>query len=130
VNNFVKIMKAFSVIYAVVGLFFIFFHRFLLETLMTDPAPNRFWVVLTLSMMFMLSFVSWKASENPGERGYTQVHLLSKITSTTTFFLCYVFETHALGYLAGVFTDGIIAVIVYLLLRKLDAAPQQAAVRL
>jgi drug/metabolite transporter (DMT)-like permease len=121
VKRFSISMRFLSVIYGFVGLLFIFFHKLLLNILQMEPAPNRFWLVLSLSMMVMLSFVSWKSSKDPSNKTLIDVHLLSKITSTTTFLLCFALEQHLWGYLVGAAVDFSVACFVFLISRGAGA---------
>lgn len=104
--DFVKVMKAFALIYAAVGFFFFVLHAVLAQWLKMEAAPNRFWVVLTLSMMLMLSFLSWQSSRRPSETAFVQCHLLSKFVSVSGFLISFALEPAVMGHIVGAITDG------------------------
>lgn len=110
--EFVKVMQVFAVIYAAVGLFFFMLHAVLAQWLRMEAAPNRFWVVLTLSMMLMLSFLSWQSSRKPNDAAFVHCHLLSKAVSVTGFLISYALEPAVWGHIVGAVTDGAVFITV------------------
>lgn len=127
--DFSKVMKAFAVIYAAVGLFFFLLHAVLAQWLRMEAAPNRFWVVLTLSMMLMLSFLSWQSSRRPQERAFVHCHLLSKAVSVTAFLVSYALEPAVWGHIVGAVTDGaVFATVAYFYVRALPEMRAEAGI--
>ena len=91
-----------------------------------NPIPDAgasFWQPLVFSMMLMLVALSWASLKEPQNTRYLQIHLLSKIISTAGFFYMFWFHGHYFAYLAGVLTDGHIALFVYYLLFKTRKQP-------
>jgi O-antigen/teichoic acid export membrane protein len=120
--EFVAVMRAFAVIYAAVGLFFFGLHAYLARTLGMEAAPNRFWVVLTLSMMMMLSYLSWQSSKRPAEKAFVHCHLLSKFVSVTGFLVSFALDPATWGHIVGAVTDA--AVFVTVLFFYLRSRPE------
>ena len=131
VSQYVWLMRILGVIYAFGGaLFFFFPHEvfYLVNvgprilaglgvgaSLLPIPEPSeQFWLVLASSMMAMLSALSFLASESPRVRGYTLVHLLSKIVSSAGFLYVFLHGTRYFAYLVGIAADFPIAVVVSL----------------
>jgi hypothetical protein len=121
--RYVWTMRAFGILYILVAsvLFFLPDQLFSLINLVPEiftvgepiPLPTeRFWLVLAVSMVSMLSAISFLAAKSPQIRGYAFVHVLSKVVSVLGFL--YVFRNHQpyFAYLVGVITDAPIAVIV------------------
>jgi hypothetical protein len=78
------------------------------------PAPSeRFWVVLSTSMMIMLFFAAVYSSMFPYVKGFVAIHLLSKATSVAGFLYCF-FQKRYFAYGIGAACDGSIFLIVLL----------------
>jgi hypothetical protein len=121
-RTFTTVMKIYTGIYIVVGIFFFVFHAELAQLLMMQPAPNRFWVTLTVSMMAMLAYVAWQSSQRPRERAFVHVHLLSKTVSVAGFLLSFVLDPAVWAYLVGAVTDFSIILVVLFFYRRMNAA--------
>jgi len=119
-------------VYALAGAAFVFATEPLFRLLNTlghlllpgSPAlalpSERFWLVLTTSLMVTLVYLSWKAgSDIRRNQSALFAILLSKATSTVVFLLVYLSSDHAFAYLAGAGIDGAIFLIHMVLYRRL-----------
>ncbi|MBI4924386.1 MAG: hypothetical protein HY843_00560 [Bdellovibrio sp.] len=124
-------LRVMGVLYACLALFFLFFPNEFIYIInagpkflkWTEPLPeliDKFWLVLSISMLSMLSALSFLAAESPKIKGYSLVHLLSKTVSTACYFYFFFGEHHHyFGYLVGIITDALIALLlVWFLLRN------------
>ncbi len=116
-------MRDLGVLYLAVGLIFLLVPDLITYVMNAAPrtvgwgellpdSSERFWVVLAVSMMGMLTALSFLASESPGTRGYALVHILSKILSTVGFLYMYFNHRPYFAYLAGAATDFPLAILV------------------
>lgn len=83
--------------------------------LLPIPIPQeKFWLVLTLSLMVTLVFMSFW-----GQRDIRRNHwvlppiLVSKFTSTFFFFIFFLFHQKSLAYMVGVMSDGFVFLVTY-----------------
>lgn len=84
------------------------------------PLPNeRFWLTLTLSLMFTLVFLCYLGQKDI-EKNMVVVPpiLLSKFVSTAFFMTFFFVDQNAFAYLVGVLSDGPIFLITYLYYKK------------
>jgi hypothetical protein len=122
-RQFVWVMRAFVVIYLVVGGLFFFKPDFIFDLLNIAPrnfsfyteipqSSERFWLVLTASMMAMLCLLSLFSSFDPRNKAYVAVHLLSKTVSVLAFSYLFLREQTYFAYLVGAITDTWVALVV------------------
>jgi hypothetical protein len=129
--EFVAVMKVLAVIYAAVGFLFFGLHALLAQTLGMEAAPNRFWVVLTLSMMLMLSYLAWQSSRRPEEKAFVHCHLLSKAVSVTGFVVSFALDAAVWGHIVGAVTDAaVFGTVAFFYLRAQSEMRAEAAARL
>lgn len=83
---------------------------------------QNFYLALSNSMMIMIAYISYKVWQNPRENlNLLPVLILSKTVSSLTGLVLFVL-TSAFGYLAIFVADFPLAVIAFLLYRKIKAA--------
>lgn len=123
VRKYKRVMRVLGVIYLAVGLLFLFLPDLITYAMNVVPrtvgwgellpdSSERFWLVLAVSMMGMLTAISFLAAETPGTKGYALVHILSKVLSTVGFLYMYFNHRRYFAYLVGATTDFPIAIIV------------------
>ncbi len=118
------------------ALYFLLFGRWLLiqvnfvsqEILRLDlpliPAPvQNFWITLTVSLMVLLTLLSWQIQRDVRHRSFlVEAVLFAKLTSTACFLAWYFVQAPYFAYLLGsVFCDGpifLITLIFYLRARR------------
>ncbi len=121
-KRMVWFLRGMGLIYALLALFYFFFSseffylinagpRFFKFTEAIPESTEKFWLTMTLSMLAMLSAISFLGAESPKTRGYTLTHLLSKTVSTVCFFYFFFNEHRYFAYLVGMVSDFIIALI-------------------
>ncbi len=117
-TGFVLFMRAMTFVYALGAIAFFFGQEILGQLLLMPVSTERFWVALAVSMMAMLSFISWKSSRRPGNPAWVQVHLLSKAVSVAGFLIAFVFYESLPAYFFSGALDAAILAAVYFLHRK------------
>lgn len=116
---FRKLMGFYTMAFAICGALFLLVPITIIKFLNTlgsfqsilaplEPSPQRFWVVLTVSMMVMITVLSYRVFKNPGDTVSLSILILSKATSSTLYFLLLIFEARAFPYLVGFIVDGVI----------------------
>ncbi len=109
-------MRILGIVYAVTGGVFFLFPDTVLGTLNSFPQTtgytevvpfpaDRFWLVMAVAMMAMLSALSFLAAGEPKNRGYPFVHILSKCVSVAGFAYMFLHQRPYFVYLAGIATD-------------------------
>lgn len=130
-RTFSAILRIFAFVYVLAGLSFLVATPVLfnvlnqLGALVIPAAPplslpsEKFWSVLTFSLMMTLVYLSWTASVNLREkRSCVIAILISKFISTAGFLVFYYQSGYTVAYLAGAIVDGTIFLIHYLFYRK------------
>ncbi len=125
------LLKIWTFVFAIAGLTFVIVPQKILEvlnlvslriapTLPPLPIPeDRFWLVLTFSLMTTITALSYSAMQDLRRRRDLVVFLLiSKATSSITFTLFFLLHQHSLGYLLGTLTDGSIFLITLVFYRR------------
>lgn len=105
-NHFFEVINQFSL-------------KFLPSLSPIPVAQEKFWMVLTLSLMFTLVFMCLSAQNNI-KRNHLLINpiLVSKFISTLFFFVFFIFYQKSLAYLVGVFTDGFVFIVTFLAYQK------------
>ena len=84
-----------------------------------QPNAERFWLVLSVSLMATLTYLTYKAQSNlPRYISYTSVILIAKLVSTTGFAVCFFTAERSFLYLTGAIVDGLIFFITFVLYRS------------
>ncbi|MEK6704784.1 MAG: hypothetical protein AABZ06_03265 [Bdellovibrionota bacterium] len=123
VGNYRRLMRLLGVLYALAGAWFFLAPDSVLQLINLGPKyfnlafvipipADRFWLVLAVSMMAMLSALSFLSAEDPANRGYPFVHLLSKLVSLGGFIAMFFLYGRYFAYLVGAFVDLLLALIV------------------
>lgn len=81
-------------------------------------STDRFWVVLTFSMMMMISYASFMISQGKHVQAFVSILLLSKFCSSATYLILLFTEQMAFAYFVGFVTDGVIFLSILLLRQK------------
>lgn len=117
-------MRGFAVVYLVLGLAFFFYSERLFYLMNTGPnvfgffepialPVEKFWLVLALSMMVMLSLISFFSSIQPRNLYFLFLHLASKATSVAGFLYLFFVEQKAFAYASGALVDLSVFLIVF-----------------
>ena len=142
VRQYVTAMRFLGVLYALAGIVFFFFPRFvfallnLIPSILTPMAAlpessEYFWLPLAASMMGMLTFLCFAAAAAPENRTYAWVHFLSKVISSAGYL--YYLVNHAVegkyvfAYLLGILTDAPIALFVFYITARASFALSRGA---
>lgn len=80
---------------------------------------EKFWLVLTLSLMVTLIFLCYWGQKNIQKNiSALPPILISKFTSTFFFFVFFLMESHSLAYFIGMLVDGSVFLITYYFYKK------------
>lgn len=126
VRQYVNVMRFLGVLYAIAGLIFFFFPKFVFTLLniipsivpmaQLPPSTEHFWLPLATSMMAMLTFLCFAAAVAPENRTYAWVHFVAKVVSSAGYLYYFVNfpieNKFVFAYLVGVLTDAPIALLV------------------
>ena len=84
-----------------------------------SPSQERFWLVLTLSLMITLIFLCYWGQKDIVKHLFVVVPILvSKFVSTFFFFVFFVFSERTLAYFVGLATDGVIFLVTWYFYRQ------------
>lgn len=83
------------------------------------PSSERFWLVLTVSLMSILVIASIKAQLNIVKNlTYVKIIIIAKVVSSIGFLICFISLEHSFAYLAGLIIDGFILIITWAFYRR------------
>jgi len=115
-----------TIIFLVSGTIFFLFPNGLVEILnmvglklgFTEFAPlldEKFWLALSTAYMAVISNLSWLIAQSPSSRTILMQPLfIAKVGSSSCCLFFYLFEHHYFVYLLTVFTDGSLALLVWI----------------
>ncbi len=132
-------MRVLGVVYLAAGAGFFFFPAETFYLINVGPkvfkmfqdvpeSTERFWLVLTFSMMMMLSFIAFYSSFQPKNYALALVHLLSKLISTLGFVYVFFNSAPLFAYIVGAATDGTIFLVVLVATIRVMAAGSEKMV--
>lgn len=82
-------------------------------------AQEKFWLVLTLSLMVTLVFMCiWGQNDIKKNHWVLPAILVSKFTSTFFFFLFFILVQKSLAYMVGVLSDGFVFLVTLIIYQK------------
>lgn len=119
------LMKWWAILFFAAGICFAFFSNQIINLLSTlghtifgwkssplSGSNEYFWLVLVLSLMGILTYLSLRAQANIYRNiDYVLIILIAKFISTFGYVFALLFAQHAFAYLAGAVTDGLIFLI-------------------
>ena len=137
-KQIVILLRIWSWAFGLGGLYFLLFQNhligqinFISSKILKLPLPpltestEKFWLVLTLSMMATINALSYIAQRDIRKNmGYVVPLLISKFVSTLFFIIFFFTHIHSLAYIAGALTDGSIFIITLIFYLRALKAPQ------
>lgn len=126
------VLRWWAVLFTIAGLGFIILPDWILKGLNTighvifrwkgppiEPSAERFWLVITISLMVVLIISAIKAQLDIIKNiNYVKIIIVSKLVSTLGFLIVLIFFQHSFAYLAGAVVDGLILAITWLAYRR------------
>ena len=123
-----RVLRIYQILFAGTVLVFLLFPPELIKVMnwfsgvfgdLLEPLPptvERFWLTLTISLMVTLIAICHFAQRDIDQaKGYIQLILISKFTSSLFYLLFYYFSLNTLAYMIGFFTDGTIFILTLVL---------------
>lgn len=116
-EKFRKVARIYAVSHLIAGTLYIPFHKKIpfLCNLISDmlslpleplPLPSEmFWFTLSISMMYMIVYSSYLASQRKEYAHLWKVVIFSKATSTALFTIFFFLDVMAFAYIVGVLVD-------------------------
>ncbi len=113
-----RVLRIYQILFAGTVLVFLFFPAGLIRIMNwfsgiicglpeLPPTVERFWLALTISLMVTLIAICHFAQRDIDQaKGYIQLILISKFTSSLFYLLFYYFSLNTLAYMIGFITDG------------------------